>query len=285
MSLKGKFKNLLSACKLFLSIKFFGLIPIFYYSRVVNFGDILNVYLVEKLSKKKVLARNPSSFIGKHYLVIGSVLNQATKNSVIWGTGHMFDNASLKEKPKKVCAVRGPRTRALLLKNDIACPEIYGDPALLLPKLYNPTIEKKYKLGLIPHYADKQNPWIKSVAVSEQVKIIDIQNGDVESFVDEVLECEHIISSSLHGVIVADAYKIPSMWVELSKKVAGNGFKFLDYFESVKRVPAEGKLEFESAEIDEILAQFNDYTIDIDLELLLKSCPFYKINPISKRNN
>ncbi len=63
---------------MFLNIKLFGLVPIFSYSRVVNFGDILNVYLVEKLSKKKVLVRNPSSFIGKHYLVIGSVLNQAT---------------------------------------------------------------------------------------------------------------------------------------------------------------------------------------------------------------
>ncbi len=251
-------------------------IPLFYYSKVLNFGDLLNVYMVEKLSNNKILAITPSSYNAKHYLVIGSILSAANENSHIWGAGLMFENSKMNYKPMKVHAVRGPRTRALLLKNNIDCPEVYGDPALLLPKLYSPKINKKYKLGVIAHYVDKNNPWVKSLATCDGVKIIDIQNSDIESFVDELLECEKIVSSSLHGIIVGDAYGIPAMWIELSNKVAGSGFKFLDYFESVKRVPQQSKILNKSIDINEVLAQFNDYSIDIDLELLLQTCPFYE---------
>ena len=246
MFLIQKIKDKLSRYKTILKIKLSNQIPMFYYSRVTNFGDILNVYMVEKLSNKKALPIDPKSFNFKNYFVIGSVFSGVNNKSIVWGTGIMFAHSKINHKSIKVHAVRGPKTRELLLKSNISCPEVYGDPALLLPKLYAPKITKKYKLGVIPHYVDKNDPWVKSLASNDSIKIIDIQNSDVESFVDELLECENIISSSLHGVIVGDTYGIPSMWAELSNKVAGSGFKFLDYFESVKRDATKAKLTTQS---------------------------------------
>ena len=74
-------------------------------------------------------------------------------DSIVWGTGCIAPGR-IGQTPKKIYAVRGPLTKKELDKRGISCPEIYGDPALLFPQIYNPKIEKKYKLGIIPHYID-----------------------------------------------------------------------------------------------------------------------------------
>jgi autotransporter strand-loop-strand O-heptosyltransferase len=66
------------------------------------------------------------------------------------------------------------------------------------------------------------------------IKIINI-TSDVYEFINQVLECEFILSSSLHGLIVADAYGIPNHRVEISSLIHGGDFKYLDYYASVSR--------------------------------------------------
>jgi pyruvyltransferase len=189
----------------------------------------------------------------------------------------MADNESMIIKPKKVYAVRGPLTRNLLLKQGIECPEIYGDPALLFPRFYNPTIEKKYKLGIIPHYVDSNSDWIKSIK-RDDVKVLDICM-ETHEFVDALKECENIISSSLHGVIAADAYGIPNMWMTIngSKDVYGGGFKFRDYFASVKRdVKCFEAIDSIPLDLDNVIKEIPPHKIEIDLDMLYDACPFKK---------
>ena len=62
-------------------------------------------------------------------------------------------------------------------------------------------------------------------------KFIDVQN-EPETVLKEISECENIISTGLHGLIIADSYGIPNCWCEISDKILGNRFKFHDYFSS-----------------------------------------------------
>jgi pyruvyltransferase len=186
----------------------------------------------------------------------------------------MHSNGRLPYAPNKIHAVRGPLTRDLLLKQGFDCPEIYGDPALLYPRFYKPNIKKKYRFGIIPHYADFSDPWVQKFSNNPDVKIINIKDRTCNKFIDDIHECEILLSSSLHGIIAGDAYGIPSYWIELSNKVHGKGFKFNDYFLSVKRPlvePIRPKLE---TNIKDFSNTFYNYKIDIDLDLLYNACPF-----------
>ncbi len=242
-----------------------------------NLGDILSPIIANHFGSKEVkrISKRKSHKV-EHYFMIGSILQRSTKNSIIWGSGFISAESTCKEIPKKVLAVRGPLTRGKLISSGIECPEIYGDPALLLPEVYNPTNQKtKYKLGIIPHYLDKDDEWLKSkFSNNPEIKIIDIQNKNPLEVVDDMLECEKIISSSLHGVIIADAYKIPSVWIQFLKPLEGGSFKFQDYFASVGRVVDAPQKFREFKNLDDILNVFEKYEIKIDLEKLKKSFPF-----------
>ncbi len=240
----------------------------------INFGDALNIPLVELLSGKIVL---PSKFFKKEqdtYSVIGSICQWTNENSIVWGSGFISDNYNAENfiKPKKILAVRGPLSRELYLKNQIDCPEIYGDPALLLPYIYNPQIEKRYHFGLIPHYIDKDNKWIKKNKKKYGVKFIDVEVGtDYQKFIDEMLSCEKIITSSLHGLILAQAYQIPVCRVSFSDNITGGNFKYNDYYKSVKLNPLN-PIKIKNQKIDELV--MDRRKINIDLKKLIDVCPF-----------
>lgn len=243
-----------------------------------NFGDILSPWIFSKLSGKKPIRATKILNIANRdvYSCIGSILERAkVRNLVIWGTGFISNDCDVPKVPKKICAVRGPLTRNIFIRNDIYCPEVYGDPALLLPKFYKPEIKKCHKLGVVAHYIDKQNEnFLLFLAQNANcVHYIDIESG-IENVVNEILKCERIISSSLHGLIVADAYNVPSLQVKFSDNVFGNDFKFMDYMASVGRSFQNPIWINKDTEIEEIMSLYQEYKIAIDLDLLLESCPF-----------
>ena len=239
-----------------------------------NLGDILSPIIASHISSKKVIRVSKRESRKKvHYLMIGSIIQRCTRHSIIWGSGFISADNVVPEPPLEVLAVRGPLTREKFLAMGMDCPEVYGDPALLLPEIHpRPDREPKYKLGIIPHYLDKKEKWLKNEFLKDKrIKFIDIQNKDVFGAVDEILDCERIVSSSLHGLIIADAYGIPSVWIEFSKPLEGSGFKFLDYFASVSR-NVENPVDIRKHNsLESILDLFEPYEISIDLERLKKS--------------
>ena len=243
-----------------------------------NWGDDCNPFLFEMIAGYKPLHLNIGRNKGyPHYMMVGSILHYANELTYVWGTGLRFD-LKLKS-PAKVYAVRGPLTRDVLLKNNIDCPEVYGDPVLLLPRFYKPKIEKKYKLGIIPHYIDKHIVKVED----KNVKLIDVQSG-FERVINDILECENIVSSSLHGLILADAYEVPAMWLRVSDKVEGSELKFNDYFLSVGR-PTNVYINYwELKETLDALKQFYRYKIDIDLDKLYETCPFRRKDDKTRSN-
>lgn len=256
------------------------ILAIWYSSK--NWGDALNPVLFQKISGKTPILMTKYTYNIRNspvYSAVGSVLqipnvyNCGHGNLVVWGTGLISHQSRLKVQPREICAVRGPLTRRLLLEQGYECPEIYGDPALLCSKFYKSDSQERYKLGIIPHYVDKNHPAVSNFQDDPDVLMIDILGG-VREVIDQICSCRRIASSSLHGIIAADAYGIPSTWIKFSDNVVGDGFKFFDYFESVDRVD-EGPLVIrESSTIDDILGTYYKYRLNIDLRELWDACPF-----------
>lgn len=265
-------------------------IPLFWWSeprlmgkKKENYGDLLSRYLVERISGKKVEwvqpKKQPWYRLNKtNYLAAGSIIHHATRDSTVWGSGIIDRKQQIA--PADFRAVRGPRTRQYLLELGYDCPEVYGDPALLMPEFYNPKIEKKYKIGIIPHYHDFKEVF-EVYQNDPEVKVIDMMTLDVEAVTREILECEQTISSSLHGLIVSHAYDIPSIWVEFSDKLFGDGVKFADYLESVSLTVYKPKFldhQYSSEGFIKLIKEFPASPQPENLKVLrvnlLNSCPF-----------
>ena len=249
-----------------------------------NWGDDINIYLLEKISQKKVIVRNKSllhkNLKKENFICIGSILGlYENENSIIWGSGFIENNKSLLCKPQKICSVRGKYTRDLLLKAGYNCPSIYGDPALLVSRYYKPLTEKKsiYRIGFILHYVDIPNILINEY-LKEHNDCLIISLTDYQKWtdvVDKIYSCEFIISSSLHGLIVSDSYGIPNAWVCLSDKIVGGNFKYLDYFSSVDRMEIRPSTIDSFEDIDRLYDARTFYKKPhIDYECILNSCPF-----------
>lgn len=268
-------------------------IPLFYWSEIKfinrnkeNYGDILSSYLVENISGKKVKWVHPKKqpwykIYKKNYLAIGSIIHHSTKDSIVWGSGIIDKKQSIANANFK--AVRGPKTREYLMALGYKCPEVYGDPALLLPRFFNPEIKKKYKLGIIPHYSDFKKV-SENYLNDPDVLIVDLMTLDVEEVTRQIMSCHKTISSSLHGIIVSHAYKIPSIWVEFSNNIFGDGIKYIDYLESVGLTSYIPKMLIGMetlAEIETLMENFpylpgNNKLNELQ-DSLLESCPFKKM--------
>ena len=219
-----------------------------------NWGDDLNYYFIQMITGRPVVMYHNFKLAKwlhlKNYLCIGTLLdavNYANAQTIVWGSGVSGQERSFVD-PQNILAIRGKKTKEFCDRYGVSCPEVYGDPALLLPLVYKASppalpnregASKKYRLGIIPHVVDQQHPVILEIKekYADEILVIDLAHyvkwTDV---IDQIRSCERILSSSLHGIIVSDAYQIPNCWITLSKKAIIGHFKFIDYFSSVNRI-------------------------------------------------
>lgn len=247
-----------------------------------NYGDLLGKYLVEKMSNANITFVNPRkinifNFFKPIYFTIGSILANVKGNAIVWGSGIIQQDAKVNK--AKFLAVRGPYTRKRLLELGYDCPPIYGDPAILLPNYFNPTVEKKYKYGVIPHYVDYKA--INELVKDPNINVINLMTNNIEEVTKQILECENIISTSLHGIIVPHAYGIPAVWVKFSEKIFGDDIKYKDYFESVGITHYSSKIDsdsFNTESFNLLMSKYQNLPDDKLLQKnkidLLHSCPF-----------
>lgn len=209
-----------------------------------NFGDYLSYLLVSRLSAGRVsLAEQGEQ--GK-FLAIGSILWALQDHDVIWGSGaHRADQIPFRQ-GVSCHAVRGPLTLQELKKAGVVVPEsepLFFDPAVLVPLLYPhlsglPRVEGRTLV--IPHYSDitRVNAMRKSSGIS-----LTIANPFTHplTIAEMIARSGRVISSSLHGLILADALGTPAVPMRLE----GNQeplFKYEDYYEgSGRRLPQFSK--------------------------------------------
>lgn len=215
-----------------------GLVPVFYCDGKPNFGDFVGPYLISKITGKPVLNINNSQYPG--IMSVGSIIQMLDrKDIVIWGSGLMYKLTDeyikvFKKYNPEILSVRGRETATFLSDAGINVPDqsVYGDPALILPLFYKPSINGPKKIGICPHYIHKAH-FLKNISDKDQLKIIDVQQ-DVESVVDSINSSTVCISTSLHGLIIAQAYGIPWVWLEIyDNNLAGDDFKFKDFFSTL----------------------------------------------------
>ena len=234
-----------------------------------NFGDALNYYLLTKLTLRKVIYCADIRRYA-HFIILGSILNWATKFSIVWGAGLANKNDKVDPEAKLV-AVRGP------LSANIArmCGNpVLGDPALLLPRFYTPKIRDRYKVGIIPHYTDQFYYAQNKHKLHPDIKFINIL-GNIEKVIDEICSCNVILSSSLHGLIVSDAYGIKNLYVKMDNGILGDGMKYDDYFLSVGITPYQPVdiQNFYYKTLDGVAVEVPTHGFKYDSEPLLKCCP------------
>ena len=212
-----------------------------------NWGDDINLYFLSLISGKKIVflphSRFANIFSIPSYLGIGSIISFYNLNkTTIIGSG-ILSNSEIKRlrgKPSKICFVRGPLTRDILIKYGIDCPKIYGDLALALPLYYKTKVKKIYRIGIVLHLLDEKLDSVKYIQKTyPDIKIIHMNSyGKWTDVIDEINECDVIFSSALHGLIVSEAYGVCSKWISFSDRKSthwdsGYEFKYIDFYASI----------------------------------------------------
>lgn len=183
---------------------------------MTNFGDELGPEILNRLGYPT--RRVPLA--DAQIITAGSILQRALRTAkddlIVWGAGLIRENNDLPQRPFQYAAVRGRLTATTLgLSEKVAL----GDPGILASKLWKKPRFRR-GVGVVPHYTDKHSyPWAD--------KVIDVRDP-VSKVINDIASCSTIISSSLHGVIIAQSFGIPAMRLP-RESVIGGDFKWADY--------------------------------------------------------
>lgn len=200
-----------------------------------NFGDMLNLYIARYVYGWNVLP----VWENVDVWCIGSVLARLFEDEVeqgkvvdVVGTGlhrelSKPENFSTKV---RVHSLRGKLSfeklsKLLSIKKNI----VLADPGILVRRMADKSkVQNEGRIGVIPHYYDKDSEYLKNIKVPN-LKIIKTEDSPIQVMRD-ILSCKCVLSSSLHGLIVADALGVPNRRIVLSDKIIGGDLKFDDYY-------------------------------------------------------
>lgn len=198
-------------------------IPAFWHVGRPNFGDDINPAYWEWLGGRHV--RFVSDRTRPHLLGIGSILNRASSGSIVVGSGFLRPEDRVSQRPLAVIAVRGELSLSAL--GDVGTA-LLGDPLVLCDR-FMPLPTKRYRLAWVPHVTSID---AARRLAGPEVHVID-PTGDPRQVIADIAASELVMSQSLHGLVVADAFAIPSLWIAPSPAMIGGRFKFDDYFSTL----------------------------------------------------
>lgn len=202
-----------------------------------NFGDWIGPWLIASITQRTVIntrAQNvPSSLF-----TVGSILGHITQEQGcvdVWGSGLIapLDQKKIlkrlnKSKKPNFHAVRGKLTQAEIEKKmGWVIPNVYGDPALLISEFYKAN-SLDLKIVICPHHIHYKQ--VKEKFNNTAIHVIDVMQPP-HIVIDQIASADYCLSSSLHGLIIAQAYEVPWNWLRFSTEpLVGDTFKFYDFF-------------------------------------------------------
>lgn len=211
-------------------------VPVYWWRGIANFGDELGSLVFEKFCGHKVSWASPAE---SQVVVCGSVIEHLPEEweGTVLGAGTLFPDSGKLIPWADIRAVRGPLTAAMLSRGDVAL----GDPGLLASELVPPQV-RDIPLGVIPHWSDRVLDLRPEFRYPGR-KVINVSRPALE-VVRDIARCKKVVSSSLHGIILADAFGIPRR-TELAPQMIleGGAHKFADHAAAVGIPLVIGKVQ------------------------------------------
>ena len=217
-----------------------------YHHSRYNLGDYLGFVVADFMLKKRGLSLD--TWVPQHMNSVGATIFSSYQNTTIWGSGvHHGTGIFLKPlhyypiRRLDIRSVRGPLSREVLLKMGHQCPAIYGDPAVLMPLIYQPQVEKTSDVLVIVQIRFE----VQFRAEHPGLNMVSMNTNDYKAVIDAIASSKKVISSSLHGIILAEAYGVPAVMFRSYGKAVD--FKYLDYYASTGRYDVHLADTFEEA--------------------------------------
>ncbi len=201
-----------------------------FYSRPNNFGDLLGPLIVERILarrgvKRKIRSIGDPDSSNQSLLTVGSILHFAKNGDIIWGSGRNGKISSEEHRfnTLDVRMLRGPLTHKFLAERGVSAPKIFGDSGLLVGYLFPEYLAlsntKIHKLTVIINLND--------TIMNIHPSMLKSPTNSLRSVLVRIAQSELVISSSLHGIVVAEAFGVP---VRVLKSSTEPTFKYEDYF-------------------------------------------------------
>lgn len=203
-----------------------------------NLGDALSAIVVQAISGRR-LRHIHFDEPRERLVAVGTIGQWQRRGKVhLWGTGvDPFRNAISSPiaqylRPPNtefyVHAVRGPLSAAALRSAGIDVPAVFGDPVMLMPRIFAKQPSCTAELGVVVHISELENhsataavrrDYIRyniPAALADSIRIINTYTSpslaSLRRKVAEITSCRRVLSTSLHGLVIAEAYGIPCAW-------------------------------------------------------------------------
>lgn len=202
--------------------------PYYWASHHGNFGDDLNLWLWDYLLPG-LRDVSPDVLLVGVGTVLNPVLLPPGQKKLVVGSGYGYgDVPDINDPEWDVRCVRGPMTAQKL---GLAAERGITDPAALIadmPEFQN--LPKLHKTTFVPHWESAEFGMWQSVCEPAGLTYLD-PRGEAKSVIRHIAQSELIVAESMHGAILADAFRVP--WIAVSSSRSINNFKWNDWATSV----------------------------------------------------
>ena len=197
----------------------------FWWSLITNWGDRLSPLLLHRFARVEAEWATAEE---AEVVCVGSILGNLVKpdyTGIVLGSGKLFEEGIVPP-AAHILALRGPLTA-----RGVAGSFALGDPGLLADELVT-VDEKLHDLGLVAHWSDHRLE--KDPRFTKYKPLVIRYNDDPLEVIRQIGSCKKIVSSSLHGLILADAFNIPRRFEATAEWLKeGGDFKVRDHCAAV----------------------------------------------------
>ena len=193
-----------------------------------NFGDDLNAWLWTELFPPGFFDDDPQEL----FYGIGTLLSNRlpkTPRKIIFGAGTGYKKPPAIDETYSIYFVRGPLTARRL---GLAPTAAIADPAYLIlnTAFAREPRECNHAVTVIPHHLTMESVDWKLLAGLTGISILD-PRGPCLDVIRRIRATQLVITESLHGAILADAFRVPWIPVRISHRFLD--FKWADWAQSI----------------------------------------------------